>query len=399
MNVKIDTTIQLIKDLYNISFTYLDTDEQINHYIHQNISHHIQYFFDLGNFKSFLNTLQSNFIYYLTDRLQLHYILFLVEKKKVCLGPFYSLILTEQNLQMLLEQYQLANFSVLELQTYRSQFPMISERDSIHIATSVLKVMDPSNFNRTIQRTSFYSDSASSNYHPKEDVQEINYPHMIQQRYSLEQRFMADIKNGNSRAAILNLRNMQQDVAHLKTIGTTLENERIGAAIVRTIVRIAALNAGLPAIIIDLLSNSNTVAISKATSVEEIYSEKENMIRAFCKEIHIHNNRLYSNLIQSAIYSINRQATQNLSITQLAESLDVTPSYLITKFREETGLTPVAFINKTKMQQAATLLSRTTLSIQEISNLVGVTDSNYFVKLFKREYHQTPTHYRKYHKL
>lgn len=115
---------------------------------------------------------------------------------------------------------------------------------------------------------------------------------------------MRDVENGNFHAAILNLRNMQRDVAFLKELGTTLESERIGAAIVRTMVRISAMRAGLPAAVIDLVSTQNTITTQNAKSVEEIFREKEKMVNAFCQEILSHKNHQYSNLVSNAMHYI-----------------------------------------------------------------------------------------------
>lgn len=185
----------------------------------------------------------------------------------------------------------------------------------------------------------------------------------------------------------------------MKRIGTTLENERIGAAIMRTMVRIAASHAGLPADAVDLLSSENTKAVMSARTVEEIYQEKEKMVRAFCREIHAHKNRQYSNLVLSALYYMEHQFTQPLTVSQLAGELDVSPNYLTACFRKETGLTPVSYLRKIRMKHAANLLANTDLAVQEVSSLVGIADANYFIKQFKKEYQETPSQYRRFHHL
>ena len=46
------------------------------------------------------------------------------------------------------------------------------------------------------------------------------------------------------------------------------------------------------------------------------------------------------------------------------------------------------------MQQAATLLTTTFLSVKEIVRRVGLTDESHFVRDFKRLYGMTPSEYR-----
>lgn len=42
------------------------------------------------------------------------------------------------------------------------------------------------------------------------------------------------------------------------------------------------------------------------------------------------------------------------------------------------------------MRHGARLLTEIDLSVQDISNMVGVPDAIYFIKLFKKEYSLTP---------
>lgn len=210
---------------------------------------------------------------------------------------------------------------------------------------------------------------------------------------------MRDVENGNFHAAILNLRNMQRDVAFLKELGTTLESERIGAAIVRTMVRISAMRAGLPAAVIDLVSTQNTITTQNAKSVEEIFREKEKMVNAFCQEILSHKNHQYSNLVSNAMHYIEHHYSQNLTVRQLADELNVNINRLISVFQTETGRTPGNYIQNVRLTQASHLLSNTDLSVQNISTMVGIPDANYFIKLFKREYSMTPNQYRKFYRL
>jgi AraC-like DNA-binding protein len=46
------------------------------------------------------------------------------------------------------------------------------------------------------------------------------------------------------------------------------------------------------------------------------------------------------------------------------------------------------------MQQAATLLTTTFLSVKEIVRRIGLTDESHFVRDFKRIYGMTPSEYR-----
>ncbi|MBQ2977339.1 MAG: helix-turn-helix transcriptional regulator [Clostridia bacterium] len=52
-------------------------------------------------------------------------------------------------------------------------------------------------------------------------------------------------------------------------------------------------------------------------------------------------------------------------------------------------------INEMRMKNALHLLKTTRLQIQNIAQLCGIADPNYFTKLFKRFYGLTPAQFRK----
>ena len=85
-----------------------------------------------------------------------------------------------------------------------------------------------------------------------------DHSRLLEKRCAYERAFIQSVAEGNAGKAIQNLHSMQMDVAYLKRIGTTLENEKVDAAIVRTTARLAALQAGLLTMIADRISSENT---------------------------------------------------------------------------------------------------------------------------------------------
>lgn len=398
MNSSFSTTRQLIFDIFHMPIHLLDSYEAIQNFAQTYMLHTAQNFFYPDILADLIKKLHSKKILQITDQFQIHFFLVLLQETPVVIGPFCSLILTKEDCIKHPDLFYIAGLKIDDLLIYRNQFPIIELSSAVKILRALIHQQDPSIENQEITQI-----CAKSMETPLESASEKplrkNYAELIQERYQLEQRFMYDIEHGNSHAAILNLRNMQQDVAFLKTIGTTLENERIGAAIVRTMARIAAMKAGLPSTTIDILSKENTLKIFQANSVDAIYQEKEKMVIRFCREIKNHQNQNYSNLISSVIHYIEYYYSQNITVTQISEELNVSTNHLIAQFRKEIGLTPGKYLLQTRLNQAARLLSNTDLNIQSISTMVGIPDANYFIKLFKKEYGMTPLQYRKYQRL
>lgn len=80
----------------------------------------------------------------------------------------------------------------------------------------------------------------------------------------------------------------------------------------------------------------------------------------------------------------------------LASHFNYTRTYFETIFKKFTGMTPIGYLTKIRMEKACSLLRNSQLSVGRISNSVGYQDSFYFSKLFKRYYNQSPTQYRKH---
>ncbi|MGQ9494492.1 MAG: helix-turn-helix transcriptional regulator [Anaerolineae bacterium] len=75
--------------------------------------------------------------------------------------------------------------------------------------------------------------------------------------------------------------------------------------------------------------------------------------------------------------------------------MHVSPNHLTRCFRQETGLTPVAYLNRYRIQQAKELLKRTDSTITRIATEVGFSDGSYFARVFQREEGVSPSAYRR----
>ena len=84
----------------------------------------------------------------------------------------------------------------------------------------------------------------------------------------------------------------------------------------------------------------------------------------------------------------------DISLSSLAELVNLTPAYLGKIFTASTGVTFNEYLNKTRMRKACELLLETTLPVSKISESVGILNSSYFFSLFKKTYNITPTKYR-----
>jgi len=110
--------------------------------------------------------------------------------------------------------------------------------------------------------------------------------------------------------------------------------------------------------------------------------------------INKYKNNTYSHSINCAISYIVENFNQNISLTEVANYLDLNPSYLSSIFKKETGMGFTEYLHQIRIEKAKQLLSQPYLKIYEISQKVGFTDDKYFYKIFKELTGLTPSKYR-----
>ncbi|WP_028561019.1 AraC family transcriptional regulator [Paenibacillus pinihumi] len=99
--------------------------------------------------------------------------------------------------------------------------------------------------------------------------------------------------------------------------------------------------------------------------------------------------------ISRTVSWLNLQYAQPLSIDHIAKSLGYHRTYLSKMFRAATGLSPMQYLLRIRMERAAQLLKEGQLSIKQIASSVGYNDALYFSKQFRKWSGLTPSAYSK----
>jgi AraC family transcriptional regulator, L-rhamnose operon transcriptional activator RhaR len=82
------------------------------------------------------------------------------------------------------------------------------------------------------------------------------------------------------------------------------------------------------------------------------------------------------------------------TLTELAADLHLAPGYLVRLFKAATGLPPMAFLSRHRVELAAARLLHTDQPINRIGESVGWPDQNYFARRFKSHYGLSASLYR-----
>lgn len=84
-----------------------------------------------------------------------------------------------------------------------------------------------------------------------------------------------------------------------------------------------------------------------------------------------------------------------LSLSELANVVGMNPKYFCRFFKTITRQTPINYLNYYRIEQAATLLGDSTLSVTEIGLECGFNDTCHFIKTFKKYKGTTPKQFQK----
>lgn len=111
---------------------------------------------------------------------------------------------------------------------------------------------------------------------------------------------------------------------------------------------------------------------------------------------HQHRKSRYYDVIQEAsAYIYQHYGEVDLRLSDIANSVNISPAHFTTIFSQETGKTVTEFMTEVRMGQARILLRTTNQTHYEIALAVGYRDVSYFSRLFKRYHNVSPGNYRK----
>ncbi|MBW7456554.1 AraC family transcriptional regulator [Paenibacillus sepulcri] len=103
--------------------------------------------------------------------------------------------------------------------------------------------------------------------------------------------------------------------------------------------------------------------------------------------------------IKQAVRWLSFQYAQQISIEDLSRKLGYHRTHLSKMFKQVTGVSPMQFLLKVRMERARELLlGQHHLSIDQIASSVGYLDALYFSKQFRKTYGLAPSEYRLRHR-
>lgn len=95
------------------------------------------------------------------------------------------------------------------------------------------------------------------------------------------------------------------------------------------------------------------------------------------------------------IHYMQENVQHQLTLGQLAAYFKYSPSHFSMLFQHETGVSPISYFLRLKIQKACQYIELTDLKLSEISTLLGFEELAYFSRLFSKVMGVSPSEYRK----
>ena len=107
------------------------------------------------------------------------------------------------------------------------------------------------------------------------------------------------------------------------------------------------------------------------------------------------DTRKMNKTVASIMQYISTHYVENMPLEQIAEEVELSPNYICSLFKKETGINLYQYIMEFRINRAKELLLSTNLKSYEIAAKTGFADESYFSRSFKKVTGQSPVEFRR----
>lgn len=217
--------------------------------------------------------------------------------------------------------------------------------------------------------------------------------------YRNEKEWLAQIENGT-----LQKRQVQIDAKSMKKldlVGRLAQNNSFKQYEYMAISQIclasrAAMRGGMNTYDAYTLSDMYYQRVSGCTDVMELLKICLMVEQDFSEQVRLAKERnKKENYIEQCKDYIARHRSTKFSISQMAEELGLSRSYLSRRFSQQTGMTIQEYILLVRLEAAANMLRFSEEQIGIIAEYLCFPSQSYFTERFRKQYGMTPGEYRK----
>lgn len=137
-------------------------------------------------------------------------------------------------------------------------------------------------------------------------------------------------------------------------------------------------------------------ALNENETLPHMLAFMKNILEQVCSQ-YGRNDAKESHYCELAKKYLDENYMRDMNITDVADHLDISYSYLSKIFRTKTGTTLTDYLNNARIEKSKEYLANTFLNISQISEKVGYNNAQSYQRFFKKYLNITPGDYRKLH--
>lgn len=397
-----EKTINLLKDMLDITLDlplfYIEDIKnnlkEIEKYLPSLLTINKDYF---NNFIDFIITTKEQNIYSITDSIFANYVVICLDeinKNYILLGP-YLLIADYKDLLSEYNQYDLNLDEINALKNYHKDLPILNKHKISNIVKIILKNIYTKNCKfKFIEKNNLFNLKSKESKTHRELISFIESDY-LEKISATEYKLFFAIRQGDKLFASKCFDKLLPQTNINSNDFVNIRDYKNKLIYYNTLLKKAGELEGISTVHLQSLYNTNLDKIELSNDFNELYNLIFNMIVDYCDTISDHKLKYYSPLVKKAINHINLNLNNDLCVKDLADLFYVSPTYLARLFKKEVNSSIVEYINTQRIKQSTCLLKDSNLPIHQISQMVGISDYNYFSRLFKKYMNKTPSQYRK----
>lgn len=134
--------------------------------------------------------------------------------------------------------------------------------------------------------------------------------------------------------------------------------------------------------------------VERCDNLQNLNNVLGNAVKQTVDKVDNYNNNNMKLLMRRAIDYIDAHYCEEVTLNQLSQKLYVSNYYLSRMFKKELGVNFIDYLNELRIKKAKLLLANAKYKTYEVAEAVGVPNSHYFSKLFKKYVGMTASEYK-----
>lgn len=317
--------------------------------------------------------------------------------QSILIGPVISIPPSDASIRNIMREYNIPVEYRAQLTELYQFTPIYSFHQFCHFLSlfyqelfhDVINIEAYLNINTDTGNAAVASLHSSQSY----DAKEMDFFHNT---YHYEQLYLDYIRNGN----VNGLKDFFSNAFSIQAgqiADNTLRQAKNILIVSVTLATRCAIEGGMDIESAYQLSDVYIQEGEKLQNAEALYRLQYNMLLDFTRRVAQSQIPLHATPdIYKCIQYIKQHTNQPVSVSDVADYVGKSRSYLSRSFKKELGFQMNDFIMRCKLEEAKSLLAYTDKSISEISNYLCFSSQAYFQNVFKKKFGITPNEYRKH---